>query len=117
MYATASECARVLATASSGDADACKRFALRRLEAVPEVSVFHVGGASDWDIALDYHENASSVSVTISGHVRPLPLLGITASAFGESSGGMVVLKVQVSEKVRPDWLGGSYGSWTGVWG
>lgn len=117
MHATAAECARVLTTAADGDQEACKRFALRRLAAVPEVSPFHVGGCDDWDVSLSYSDGGSTVEVTIVGHVRPLPLMGVLASAFARSEGGLVVLEARVSERVRPAWLGGSYESWMQMWG
>jgi len=117
MRSAAAECARVLATAASGDEAACKAFVLRRLAAVPEASPFHVGGRDDWDISLDYSEGSSSVSVSIVGHLRPLPLLGMSARAFGRSKGDLVELEVKVAEQVRPEWLGGSYDSWLKMWG
>lgn len=117
MRSAASECARTLATAASGDEEACKRFVLRRLKAVPEVSVFHVGGESDWDVSLSYAEGGQTVTVSVVGHLRPLPLMGVTARAFGKSEGNLVVLEAEVTERVRPAWFGGSYADWQKIWG
>lgn len=117
MHAAAVECARVLMTASAGDEEACRSFALRRLAAVPEAPPFHVGGRDDWKIAFDYAQDSSSVTVDISGHLRPLPLLGVMTSALGEREGDAVVVKAHVTERVRPAWFGGSYESWLGMWG
>ena len=115
MRATACETARVAATDYDGDLDDCKGFALRRLAAVPEVPLFHVGGKADWQVDIERGEH--EVKVAIRGHARPLPLMGVVASALGESDGEGVVPRVEVSEKVRPDWLGGSYESWQQIWG
>ena len=117
MRSAAGECARVLLTASKDDEDACRRFALRRLEAVPNVSPFHVGGRDGWEVTFDYAEDASSVSVDIVGRLRPLPLLGIAASAMGEREGDLLVVRTHVTERLRPAWFGGGYGSWQQMWG
>ncbi len=117
MRSAASECARVLATAEGSDERAAKEFVLRRLQAVPEVSIFHVGGRDDWDITLDYAQGAQTVSVSVEGRLRPLPLLGISARALGRSEGNLVVVDVSVTERVRPAWLGGSYAEWQSMWG
>ena len=113
MEAAACGAARVLATAQ-GDDDLARGYALRRLKAVPEVSLFHVGGEADWDISVA--SSSSVATVEIRGHVRPLPLLGVVAGAFGESDAAGVVLRARVEERVRPEWLGGDYASWTGMW-
>ena len=88
---------------------------LRRLEAVPEVPLFHVGGRTDWQVSLE--QSGTKVSVAITGHVRPLPLLGVTARALGRSDATGVVVEVSVSEEMRPAWFGGSYESWVQMWG
>ena len=113
MGAAASEAARVMATAE-GNEDLAVRYAQRRLAAVPEVSVFHVGGEDDWDVKAS--STGASVVVEIEGHVRPLPVMGVIASAFGSSDAQGVVLSVRVEEQVRPEWLGGDYESWTSIW-
>ena len=115
MRAAAAECARAAATAYGGDLDACRSYALRRLEAVPEVSPFHVGGRSDWNVSVS--KASSTVDVTISGHARPLPLMGVLVSAFGAHDARGVVLEVSLHETVRPSWLGGDYGGWQSMWG
>ncbi|MBQ9005846.1 MAG: pilus assembly protein [Atopobiaceae bacterium] len=117
MRSVAGECARVLLTASKEDEDACRRFALRRLDAVPNASPFHVGGRDGWEVTFDYAEDGSSVSVDIVGRLRPLPLLGVATAALGERDGDLLVLRTHVTERLRPSWFGGSYGSWQQVWG
>ena len=113
MEAAACGAARVLATAQ-GDDDLARRYAQRRLAAVPEVSVFHAGGKDDWDVSVSC--SAGTATVEIRGHVRPLPLMDAIARAFVESDASGVVLTVRVEERVRPEWLGGDYDDWTSVW-
>lgn len=116
MRATAGECARVLVTARDANDEAdCRDFALRRLAAVPEVSIFHVGGRSDWEVS--FERSDGQVTVRIAGHLRPLPLLGISAEALGMRDGVGVRLEVSVTEGMRPDWVEGGYDAWQGVWG
>lgn len=115
MRGAAAEVVRVIGTSSSVPDEDCRDFVLRRLKAVPEVPLFHVGGRSDWDVS--FERGVGVVTVSISGHLRPLPLLGITAAALGERDGAGVRLDVQVTERTRPTWLGGDYASWVSVWG
>ncbi|WP_455138136.1 pilus assembly protein [Thermophilibacter sp.] len=115
MASTAGELARLAAT-SRGDEHDLRAFALRRLAAVPEVSVFHVGGADGWDVEVEGPGEEGVVTVALAGRVRPLPVLGVLASALGEVEGNDVVLRVETSASVRADWIGGSYGDWVGIW-
>lgn len=118
MESAAGETARVLATGGELDVESCRAFALRRLEAVPNVSIFHEGGPMSWDIDLDGAGGASGVSVAIEGSVRPLPVLGAFASAFGKADAtGGVRIRVEVSYASRPAWLEGDYGAWVSAWG
>lgn len=116
MASTAGELARLAAT-TRGDEDDLRAFALRRLAAVPEVSVFHTGGADAWDVEVEGPGEEGDVRVALAGRVRPLPLLGVLAAALGETEGDEVVLRVETSAPVRADWIGGSYGDWIGIWG
>lgn len=115
MRSAAAESARAAATAYGGDTGSCEDFALRRLKAVPNVPLFHVGGASDWDVSIERSER--HVNVSIRGHARPLPLLGLLASTVLERDAQGLVLDVELSEDTRPSWLGGDYGSWQSIWG
>lgn len=115
MWEAAYETARAVATARS--MDTCETYALRRLDAVPDASVFHVGGRDDWQVSVSRSSDGHTAKVEISGHVRPLPLLGDVVTAFEERDGTGVVLRVSASERARPEWLEGSYGSWMGMWG
>lgn len=113
MRGTASEVARVLTT-WEGDPEQVRAYALRRLRAVPEVSVFHVGGEGDWRIVTS--GGGSEAHVLIEGHARPLPLMGTLIGALGESDGEGVVLRVSETQRVRPGWWGGDYADWIGAW-
>lgn len=115
MRGAAGECARAAATAYGGDVSACKEYAYRRLKAVPEVPLFHVGGTGDWSVAIDRSD--THVDVTIEGHARPLPLMGAVAALLRMSDGQGVVLRVSLSVDTRADWVGGDYGTWQKVWG
>lgn len=117
MQSAAAETARAALTDTDGNFDDCVAFAKRRLAAVPEVSIFHVGGADDWQVQVDRQDSGKKVHVDIRGHVRPLPLMGVLASTFSESDGTGVVMDVQVDEELRADWVGGSYDSWQEIWG
>lgn len=114
MRHVAFQTARVLAT--SADVETSRSFALRRLRAVPEASLFHVGGSSDWQVRLNRSPDARFCDVTIAGHVRPLPLFGVVAGALGRRDATGLLIEVDVHERVRPDWLGGEYETWMEAW-
>lgn len=115
MRSAAAETARVALTDYDGSLDDCTAFAKRRLEAVPNVPLFHAGGQDDWDVSID--NGGEQVSVEIVGHAHPLPLLGVVLGVFGESDGQGIVLRENVTERLRPSWLGGSYETWQTIWG
>lgn len=110
MNHTAAECARV--TLTTGDDAVVRSYALRRLRAVPEASLFHVGGTSDWSIDVQRLDGGRTVSVSIAGHLRPLPLFGVPMQLLGRRDGQGVLIQTEVIERMRPSWLGGSYGDW-----
>lgn len=116
MHAAATEAARAAATAPEGaDGERYEELALRRLAAVPDVSVFHEGGRDGWEVDVT-GAGGDVVGVEVVGRVRPIPLLGVMARAFGPVEGGLVVVEASVSERVRPSWLEGGYRDWIGVW-
>jgi hypothetical protein len=114
MAHAAAETLRVMAT--SPDEATARNYALRRLRAVPEASLFHAGADRDWQIQVGREDEGRVAVASIAGHVRPLPFFGILASAFGERDGQGVVLRVQVRGNVRPAWVGGDYGEWQEMW-
>lgn len=115
MEGAAMEVARLQAT-SDGTVDV-RAYALRRLRAVPEVSVFHVGGEGDWQVRAGDAGPEGLVEVEIVGHARPLPLFGGISSALGEADETGIVLRARACVRERPAWLGGGYDDWVGVWG
>jgi hypothetical protein len=114
MRSAAVDAARCAATATGG-METCQDYARRRLRAVPEVPLFHVGGETDWQISVASSDGQVSVSIT--GHARPLPLMGSLAALAGMSDGTGVVLRAEVTEQMRPTWVKGGYDAWQQIWG
>ena len=114
MRHAAAETARVLMT--SEDEGTSRSFALRRLRAVPEASLFHVGGSEDWVIHMDRSADGRHCEVSISGHARPLPFFGVVMRALGTVDGQGLLLEETIREQMRPSWLGGDYESWMEAW-
>lgn len=114
MRSAAAECARAAGTAYGGRLAACRELALRRLGAVPEVALFHVGGSSDWKVDVSVSGGLAHVGIT--GHARPLPLMGALAALAGQRDATGVVLAVDLTEEVRPSWLEGDYAAWQTMW-
>lgn len=112
MRHAAAETARVLATAS--DESVAQSFALRRLAAVPDSSLFHVGGRKDWRVSVERGEG--EVAVAIRGHVRPLPFLGVVVASMGLQDANGVLLESRLRERMRPEWLQGDYEDWMRMW-
>ncbi len=113
MEQAAAETGRLLVTASCGD-DAVRAFCIRRLSAVPAVSLFHVGGADDWQI--EFSERSGYVEVAIRGHARPLPVFGMLARLAIDHDDQGIVLAATYAHRLRPSWLGGDVDAWMGVW-
>ncbi len=116
MAATAGEVARLAVTSRGGEGE-LRSYALRRLAAVPDVPAFHEGGPSAWEIEVTGPGDDGIVSVSISGRVRPLPLLGAFVSMLGADDGGSVELRVETTGALRAGWIGGEYGDWIEMWG
>ncbi|MBM6675721.1 pilus assembly protein [Olsenella uli] len=116
MAATAGELARLAATSRGTEGD-LRSFALRRLAAVPDLSIFHEGGPADWEIEVTGPDDGGRVTVALEGRVRPLPLFGALVSALGTAVDGTVVVRVETSGDMRADWIGGGYEDWIGMWG
>lgn len=121
MHFAAAEACRLIATPpfTAGVADqAYRSYIERRLSAVPDVVVFHKGGARGWDIDYGFSAENGTARVSIGTSVQPLPLLGIFAALLGEGDGeGGVVMRVEVEERMRPAWVEGDYGAWSSIWG
>lgn len=93
----------------------CVAYAQRRLAAVPEVPLFHVGGGQDWNIAVSGVGEAV-VDVSIEGHARPLPLFGVLSALAGTSDEAGIVLSAHIHQRVRPLWVEGGYYDWIAPW-
>ncbi len=120
MSATAGEVARLAAT-SRGSEEDVRSYALRRLAAVPDLSIFHERGGETWDdsweIDVEGPDEQGCVTVVIEGSVRPLPLFGALVAVLGTTEDGTVTLSVEMTQSVRAGWIGGSYEDWIGIWG
>lgn len=114
MQRTAAETARVAATDIDGSYKDCQGFALRRLEALPHLDMFHTGDESDWviEISRDEHE----VEVSITGHVTPLPLWKEFLETFHEKDERGLILRAHIKQAYQSSWLGGSYDEWMRIW-
>ena len=118
MFVAAGEGARLCATAAADERDELvESYVRRRLKAVPDVAVFHEGGADGWEVGCEMSDDGTTAVVTIEGHVKPLPFLGIGVYALVPSDGQGAVLEVRVSERVRPQWLEGNLNEWISQWG
>ena len=87
MESAAAETARLMTTTTAEDDD-LKEFTRRRLAAVPNVSIFHAGGPLSWDIELGRAGAGGVSSVSVSGEVKPLPVIGAFAQAMGGAAEG-----------------------------
>lgn len=118
MEVAAGETARLMATSETTPEESCKAFALRRLSAVPDISIFHAGGSQAWDIEVSGTKGGEGpVTVSVTGSVTPLPVLGAFVGAFGNADGdGDIKITVGVEYAARPEWLKGSYTSWIKRW-
>ncbi len=111
MSSAANEAVRMLATTTNKDE--VTAFIKRRLAAVPEVSVFHSGGADDWVVKV---EQGDEVSIAVTGHVKPLPLMGFISAALGASDSSGLALSVTAKGKRQQVWVEGSYDDWANLW-
>lgn len=117
MLVAAGEGVRLCATASADERERLvDSFVRRRLAAIPDVAVFHEGGADGWEVSSEVSDDGRQATVTVKGHVRPLPLMGAAMAALLPSDGELAVLEVRMSEQVRPGWLEGGFDEWISQW-
>lgn len=114
MSAAVGEGARVAQTSSS--ATEVEEYVRRRLRAVPNVALFHVGEDDGWEVEVK-GIGKECVTVTARTHARPLPLTYAVAAAIGGSDAEGVRLEASASRAAHPTWVGGDYGDWVGIWG
>lgn len=100
MNAASAEACRTAATIENKQS--LDEFTKRRLSAIPKLNIFHAG---EWQI--DYSLNHEDLNaVTISHHVKTLPLLGVSASLFAQSIDSNTVLqKTKTQTILQPNWL------------
>lgn len=118
MSSAAAETCRLAATQPCSQ-DAMRAFALRRLAALPQLDMFHTGGC-EWELSIEPGGTAAASTVSISGHVRTLPLLGVSASSMTQEAGdGCALLSCQASAQLHPSWLqevDGTPEEWIAAW-
>lgn len=120
--AAASGC-RLLATLPEGDVELCEDFVMRRLGAVPPHDFFHVHeGGCTWVVEALGGEGSSTVEVTISTEVKPLPLIGAAAMLAGAGNErGNLVVEVSSTMPTQPEWaldsrMSSNPAEWVGAW-
>ena len=117
MQEAAASGARALATSGRyASLDSCREYVMRRLKAVPDVSIFHVGGNRGWEVSVEGGEGSATSVVEVTGHVKPLPLFGVAMAALGQTDDQGVILRVRLEEEMSPSWLDGGYEDWVGIW-
>ena len=112
MEVAATQACRLVAVGEHVDEGAVKGYALRRLAAIPDASIFHAGGPLSWEI--EYGDDGEGAAyVEVRGWVRPFPVIGAFVGAFGERNGsGDMRLRVRATLDGRPSWLKGGYDDW-----
>lgn len=109
MSGAAAEGCRLLATTTSSNASTNDDYIRRRLSAIPQIDQFHVHSSGcTWDIECTGDEGSDEVTVRIATEVKPLPLLdfGMALAGLSNAAGNLVV-EVEVSERVQPEWISG----------
>ena len=81
----------------SGEYSEAEQYALKRLEAIPDVSILHVG---DWDIDVTGDEMTDSAYVSISHRLSPLPLIGAGLRFIGSLDGDGLLTQSVTSTRV-----------------
>lgn len=112
MQGAAAEGCRLLATASSSDAEICEEYVLRHLGSVPQQSLFHIHeGTCSWEVELSGDSASEQVSVRISNALKPLPLIGSLAALAGlTNEEGNFTLEVESTLATQPSWVWNSAG-------
>lgn len=113
MQHAAAETLRVALTGEYLSHDELRAFCLRRLKAIPEVPLFHVGGESDWSIEVFGPGDDGEVSVDITGHARLLPIAQLVHGMYLPQDANGLILTTSVSAVMRPGWIEGDYDAWT----
>ncbi len=111
MASAAAEGCRLLAT-EEGDVQVVEDFVKRRLGAVPEQDNFHVHATGcSWNVVCEGGGAADRSRVTVTGEVRPLPLIDMGAALLGlVNERGNLVVTVSAEVSTRPTWAQESLG-------
>lgn len=120
MQHAAAEACRLMSTTAEGDglmSDARRDYVLRRLAAVPDLPLFHIGGQEGWEVEMSGSTSSHQASASITGRLRPLPVAGLLMALAGAAQeDGTVVMTVQVQTQTRPGWVEGGYDEWRAGW-
>lgn len=116
--------ARFLSTSNSASAQASvEQFAKNRLGAIPEQKCFHVHSPTcSYEIATQGNEASSTVEVSITNYIEPLPLFNTAANFLGmlDDEGRFKIVVTQTAS-VQPSWVQNSESGtnpekWAGAW-
>ncbi len=116
MESAAAETARLMTTTTVGEDKSSRSL---RAADLPRCQTFRFSmpAGLSWDIELGRADAGGVSSVSVTGEVKPLPVIGAFAQAMGSAGqNGYVELKVDVSYRSRPEWLEGDYDSWIAAW-
>lgn len=116
MNAAATEACRLAATSTNSEAS-LRAYIERRLAAVPSLECFHADDS--WELEW-VGANTGEAEVTITNHVKPLPLLGVVAGlACTMDEAGTIRQTAKARTTCLPSWLcqeDYDPAQWIGAW-
>lgn len=95
---------------SESDDKKTERYVLRRLQAIPTLEIFHLVDMNDWNIELT--RTSSAVELRISGHIKPIPIIGTPSTLVLPHDEKGLVVQSQARIFDRPSWREGGYDDW-----
>lgn len=109
---------RVVETLEAGKAEQAQAYVERRLDAVPDIDLFH---AQDWEVEITGDASTQNVSVRVSHAVRPVPLIGVAMGFAGMLDGGLLKQEAACEKSARDTWLmesehGSDLAAWQSRW-
>ena len=125
MQNAAAEGCRLLSTRvdiANYSGDKYEGYVKRRLASIPPVDIFHAHtGSNTWEIELIGGETSNEVTVRITNHLKPLPLLDFGASLLHLTDAqGYLIQVVEVTMPTQPDWVWtnskGGPADWAAQW-
>lgn len=118
MQSAVAEACRLQATQSCGETT-LKAFVERRLAALPSLDLFHTESCP-WKVTVEGGGVSSPATVSVEGHVRTLPIVGIAASTMTQAAGdGCALMSCSATSALSPSWLGEDAGTpqdWISQW-